>query len=146
MSAVERRRTIVSEQAPFEMLTSQVNLERAKWGDWLAALQPEGIAVRELNELQRHWVRLMLDEIVGNYRSELASQYLDQIEPAELSFAWMGSTERGSPLYFRLQGEDFVFEYDNVQNGGNHVHSVWRSKAHDFGGSTLADHYRAVAH
>jgi hypothetical protein len=146
LSGPERRLAVVSERAPFEMLTSQVNLERDKWGAWLEALQPEGIGVRDLNEVQQHWVRRMLDEVVGNYREELAFRYLEQIDPLDLSFAWMGATERGQPHYFRLQGEDFVFEYDNVQNGGNHVHSVWRSKGHDFGAGALADHYSAVAH
>ena len=54
----------------------------------------------------------------------------------------MGATERGAPHYFRLQGADFVFEYDNVQDNGNHVHSVWRSKSEDFGMSLLGEHYR----
>jgi hypothetical protein len=54
----------------------------------------------------------------------------------------MGSTERGAPHYFRLQGTDFVFEYDNVQNDGNHVHSVWRSKSEDFGARLLGNHYQ----
>ena len=54
----------------------------------------------------------------------------------------MGATERGAPHYFRLQGEDFVFEYDNVQDNGNHVHSVWRNKSEDFGAQLLGEHYR----
>ena len=37
---------------------------------------------------------------------------------------------------------DFVFEYDNVQDGGNHVHSVWRNKSEDFGANLLGEHYR----
>lgn len=146
LTAPEQRRAIVSERAPSEMLTSQVNLDRAKWHEWLQAVQPEGIRVRDLNEVQQHWVRRILDEVVGNYRDELATDYLARIDPRGLSFAWMGATERGQPHYFRLQGDDFVFEYDNVQNGGNHVHSVWRSKSHDFGAGVLADHYTAVAH
>jgi hypothetical protein len=35
-----------------------------------------------------------------------------------------------------------VFEYDNVQDGGNHVHSVWRDKTGDFGMRVLGEHYR----
>ena len=35
-----------------------------------------------------------------------------------------------------------MFEYDNVQNGGNHVHSVWRNSADDFGEDLLARHYQ----
>jgi hypothetical protein len=56
----------------------------------------------------------------------------------------MGGTERGVPHYFRLQGSDFLYEYDNVQNGGNHVHAVWRSKSDDFGADVLERHYAAA--
>jgi hypothetical protein len=54
----------------------------------------------------------------------------------------MGGVERHMPHYFRLQGPDFVFEYDNVQNSGNHVHSVWRNQSRDFGIGLLEQHYR----
>ena len=67
------------------------------------------------------------------------------IDAKALSFAWMGATERGAPHYFRLQGADFVFEFDNVQDNGNHVHSVWRNKSEDFGMKLLGEHYR-VSH
>jgi hypothetical protein len=35
-----------------------------------------------------------------------------------------------------------VFEFDNVQDNGNHVHSVWRDKSKDFGAHLLGEHYR----
>jgi len=61
-----------------------------------------------------------------------------------LSFAWMGATERAAPHYFRLQGAEFVFEFDNVQDNANHVHSVWRDPRRDFGRDLLGEHYRAA--
>jgi hypothetical protein len=33
-------------------------------------------------------------------------------------------------------------EYDNTQREVNHVHSVWRDPAGDFGADVLARHYR----
>jgi hypothetical protein len=87
-------------------------------------------------------VRQIINEVVGNYRPELAEEYLSSLDIEELKFAWMGPPERHAPHYFRLQGADFMFEYDNVQNDGNHVHSVWRSKAGDFGPDALGEHYR----
>ena len=80
--------------------------------------------------------------MVGNYRPEIAARYLANLDIAELRFAWMGAAERHAPHYFRLQNADFMFEYDNVQNDGNHVHSVWRSKGEDFGQDVLGEHYR----
>jgi hypothetical protein len=33
-----------------------------------------------------------------------------------------------------------VFEYDNAQGNGNHVHEVWRSRGGDFGEDLLRRH------
>lgn len=138
----QQARAIVSAKAPNEIFTTHLGRPRDQWSVWKETLQAEGIPVAELNEVQQHWVRRILDEVVGNYRPELSAGYLRSIDVAGLSFAWMGAIERGEPHYFRLQGGDFVFEYDNVQNGGNHVHSVWRDKSRDFGATLLADHYQ----
>jgi hypothetical protein len=58
-----------------------------------------------------------------------------------------------------VQGARFLIEYDASQDGGNHIHTVWRDFTGDFGrdvASTgafgrdlLRDHYasaRATAH
>ena len=142
LNATQRSRAVVSAEAPRDIFTGNIGKPREQWDAWRTALQPEGIQVRELNEAQQHWVRRILDEIVGVYRPELSAAFLAGIDPKTLSFAWMGSTDRGAPHYFRLQGESFVFEYDNVQDGGNHVHSVWRDKTGDFGMRVLGEHYR----
>ncbi|HEY8520051.1 MAG TPA: DUF3500 domain-containing protein [Gammaproteobacteria bacterium] len=139
----QRRVAIVSDVAPAEIFTGNIRKPREQWDAWKTTLEPQGIRVGELNESQQHWVRRILDEVVGNYRPEISEAYLRAIDPASLHFAWMGSTERGRPHYFRLQGEDFVFEYDNVQNDGNHVHSVWRSPSGDFGERLLEQHYQS---
>src|SRR5690606_5091473 len=140
----ERQRAvaIVSQNAPAEIFTANLRKPREEWDAWKTSLKPQGVKVSELNEVQQHWVRLILDEVVGNYRPEIANAYMRTIEAPELYFAWMGSIERGQPHYFRLQGPDFVFEYDNVQNNGNHVHSVWRSPSSDFGATLLERHYQ----
>ena len=71
-----------------------------------------------------------------------------------LQFAWAGSTTRGAPHYYRVQGALFLIEYDASQDGGNHIHTVWRDFAGDFGrnlSSTsafgrdlLQDHYASA--
>jgi hypothetical protein len=144
LTAEEQAVAIVSAEAPTDIFSGNIRRPPEQWNQWRDSLQPQGIRVSELNEVQQHWVRRLLDEVVGNYRPELSEQYLRSIDPAALSFAWMGSTERGKPHYFRLQGEEFVFEYDNVQNDGNHVHSVWRDKARDFGARLLEQHYQSA--
>jgi hypothetical protein len=140
----ERRQAIIADQAPAEIFTANLRRERSQWDAWRESLQPEGVRVADLNEVQQHWVRRILGEAIGNYRSELATAEVAKVDIDELRFAWAGSTERRQPHYFRLQGPDFVYEYDNVQNMGNHVHAVWRSKSGDFGAGILERHYQSA--
>jgi hypothetical protein len=145
LDARQRGLTIVADQAPSEIFTANMNKPPAEWNLWQESLEPMGIPVGDLNEMQEHWVGLIIDEIFGNFRPDLQGNYRNALDLGSLRFAWMGGIGRGVPHYFRLQGSDFLFEYDNVQNGGNHVHSVWRSEADDFGARALERHY-AVAH
>jgi hypothetical protein len=142
LTPAQRSKAIVSTEAPRDIFTGNIGKAEDQWEAWRATLLPEGIQVAELNEVQQHWIRRILDEVVGVYRPELSSEFLRSIDAKTLSFAWLGATERGAPHYFRLQGMDFVFEYDNVQDNGNHVHSVWRNKSQDFGMQLLGEHYR----
>ena len=61
-------------------------------------------------------------------------------------FAWAGATERGKPHYYRIQGAKFLVEYDASQDGGNHIHTVWRDFDGDWGDDLLAGHYERSDH
>lgn len=141
----QRSAAVIAEAPPAEIATANMNKPRSEWEVWRDTLAPAGVRFGDLNEVQQHWIGLILDEVVGNYASGVAAEHREAIDTETLRFAWMGGTERGQPHYFRLHGEDFLFEYDNVQNGGNHVHSVWRNASDDFGEDLLARHY-AQAH
>ena len=142
LSDVDREIAVLSEEAPGDIFATQFAALPDDWETWHQTLQPEGIAVADLNSEQRHIVQRILDEVVTTYRPEISSAYLKTIDIDELSFAWMGSVQRRRAHYYRLQGSDFVFEFDNVQNDANHIHSVWRSKSGDFGNDLLLEHYQ----
>ena len=145
LSGRQQSAAIVADAPLGEIVTGNIGKPQSEWETWRTTLEPVGVAVGDLNEMQQHWVALIVDEVVGNYADSIQAPYRDALDLDELRFAWMGSTERGEPHYFRLHGPEFLFEYDNVQNGGNHVHSVWRNVANDFGEDLLARHY-AEAH
>lgn len=138
----------VSDQAPRDLFTGNLDADafrlkaRKDWDSWRETVQPEGIAVADLDAEQRLIVQRIVNEVITTYRPEIANGYLKSIDILDLSFAWMGSLERRSPHYYRLQGGDFVFEYDNFQDDGNHIHTVWRSLSGDFGEDLLEAHYR----
>ena len=144
LSGSQQEVAILSDQPPLEIFATNLGRPRDDWDAWKQTLQPEGIAVADLRPEQRHMVQRLLNEVVATYRPEISEAYLNTIDVDELSFAWMGSTQRREPHYYRLQGADFVFEYDNVQDNANHVHTVWRSKSGDFGDDLLPSHYQSA--
>jgi len=137
MSAEQRAVAIVAAEAPAEMITEA--RERVE------PLSPPGIRYPELRAAQRG----QLEELLGLYLSrmapELAAGRRAAIEDAGLesvTFGWAGVLEVGGPHYYRIQGPSFLVEYDNTQDGANHVHTVWRDFAGDFGRDLLREHYR----
>jgi hypothetical protein len=80
-------------------------------------------------------------DLLANQKRRVMEQGL-----ARFRFAWAGSLTPGEAYYFRVHGPVTLIEHDNTQNGANHVHSVWRDLAADFGHDALAEHYRQQPH
>ena len=85
--------------------------------------------------------------------SELLRCYLDRFppgcrrpDPHGATFAWAGADEPGIGHYYRLTAARLLVELDNTQNDANHVHTVVRDPAGDFGGDVLAEHHRRSHH
>jgi uncharacterized protein DUF3500 len=135
---------VYENNAPWDLIASNIMKDPGRWDEWRTMLQPDGIKVSELRPEQRALVAALLEEILGVYRPALAARYWSTVDLDNLSFAWIGSLEPKQPHYYRLQGPDFVFEFDNVQGNGNHVHSVWRSRSGDFGDDLLKRHYETT--
>jgi Protein of unknown function (DUF3500) len=51
-----------------------------------------------------------------------------------------GGIDRGDPHYYRVQTSSFLIELDDTQDNANHIHSVWRDFAGDFGHDLLQQH------
>ena len=107
----------------------------------------EGVALSRLNEAQRGCVMRILELYAGTMREEIAAPALAKVREAgieALHFAWAGSLARGRPHYFRVHGPTALIEYDNTQDGANHVHSVWIDPASLFGRDLLKAHYKGA--
>jgi hypothetical protein len=133
---------VYPDNTPWDLIASNIMKEPDTWESWRNDLAPDGIRVAELGREQRALVAALLQEVLGTYRPEIAAQYWANIDLDELSFAWIGSLERKQPHYYRIQGVDFLYEYDNAQGNGNHIHAVWRSRSGDFGDDLLKRHYQ----
>jgi hypothetical protein len=109
-------------------------------------LNPPGIKASTLNASQRDALMKVIDAYAGLMAPDIAADRLAKIKAAgveNLTFAWAGPVERGKKHYYRVQGPTFLIEFDNTQNDGNHVHSVWRDFKGDFGRDLLREHIRA---
>ena len=125
---------------PWDLHTSNIFKPRSDWDAWKKQLAPDGLAFAALNGAQQATLLALLDEVFTTYRPEVADVYRKSLDLDALKFAWIGGLKNGEPHYYRVQGKDFVFEYDNAQGNGNHVHEVWRSRAGDFGEDLLRRH------
>jgi Protein of unknown function (DUF3500) len=130
----QRARAVVSPEAPGDIL--QRNRPRAEPGP------PDGLPATGMLPQQRALleglVRHYLDRLPAEVAAAGAARALGEAGD-RLHFAWAGGAEPGRPHYYRIQGPRLLIEYDNVQDGANHVHSVWRDPDGDFGQSTAGE-------
>jgi hypothetical protein len=116
-------------------------------GRELSLTRAEGVPLARLNEAQRDGVLRILQLYAGTMREEIAAAQLARVREAgieALHFAWAGSQAPGRPHYFRVQGPTALIEYDNTQDGANHVHSLWIDPQGLFGRDLLKAHYHGA--
>jgi len=113
-------------------------------GDALAA--PEGLPVASLNAHQQTILIDLIRTYVGLARDEIGRPYMDLVRAswAETRVAWAGPMAEGEAFYYRIHGPRLLIEFDNSQNDANHIHSLWRDPANDFGRDDLHRHYRGA--
>lgn len=112
-------------------------------------LSPVGIKASALTKAQRDTLMQLIDVYAGLMAPDLAADRMDRLRKAGLdniAFAWAGETAKGKKHYYRIQGPTFLVEYDNTQNDGNHIHSVWRDFNGDFGRDLLREHLKSQPH
>ncbi len=135
----QRATAIVNQTAPTEMLTNNtLNI---------SPLSPEGLRASAMTPAQRELLMKVIDAYAGLMAPDVAAQRLARIKAAgmdNIGFAWAGAVERGAQHYYRVQGPTFLIEFDNSQNNGNHVHSVWRDFNGDFGRDVLREHIKTA--
>lgn len=131
-----QRRTLLVDARPYGDILGR-NAPRA------TPLGDAGLAFGAMDGAQQALLLKLVAVFAEHLQPELAQARLARVRAAPLDrlrVAWAGSMRPLEPHYFRIQGANFLIEYDN--SGGNHVHSVWRDFDGDFGRDVLAEHYR----
>ena len=109
----------------------------------VSPLEKSGLAYSAMNADQQQALLALVGQFAAQVKPALAAARMQRVRTSALdtvTFAWVGSAQKGQGHYFRIQGDKFLIEYDN--SGGNHVHSVWRDFDGDWGRDVLAEHYR----
>ncbi len=110
---------------------------------------PKGVSMSGMTEKNARLLEELIRVYTGNFHRDLAnelSRAFLQAGSDQVYFGWAGSIAPGKPHYYRIQAPGMIIEYDNVQDGANHIHSVIRSSKGDFGRDVLADHYKNSSH
>ncbi len=141
LSADQRKQAIVNAVAPNDILTTNKND--------ITPLPDQGVTFASPGAEQQALLTRLIEIYSANMETDIAAERMARIKAAgmdRIRFAWAGETEKGKKHYYMVQGPTFLIEFDNTQNNGNHVHSVWRDFNGDFGRDLLREHLRQVAH
>lgn len=142
LSEDQKKIAIVDPVAPADILTKNYRV-----ADPNAA--PSGITFSALSDPQRESLVKLVRHYVNRAADDLAANYWRHVESVGMdrwSFAWAGPEEPGEGHYYAVSAPNFVVEYDNTQNGANHIHSVLRDFGNDWGEDILAAHYKNSDH
>jgi hypothetical protein len=108
--------------------------------------QPKGVPGSALTPGEQARLLALVEAYVRRFPAEIADPWLVGYRTggglAGLYFAYAGEPGQG-PVYYRLQDQRLLIEYDNTQTNANHAHSVVRDLTADFGMDALAAHRRA---
>jgi hypothetical protein len=141
LSEPQRAKAVINTAAPNDIMTrNDVNIN---------PLSPTGVSAAELQPKQRDLLMRVIDAYASAMAPDIGADRLAKLRQAgleKINFAWAGEPERGKKHYYRVQGPTFLIEFDNTQNDGNHIHSVWRDFNGDFGRDLLREHVSSVTH
>ena len=139
LDETQRTTAIIQKEAPRDIVTgNRLDID---------PLAPAGLSASAMTPAQRQQLMAVIDAYAGLMATEIAADRLARIKAAgleKISFAWAGPTTRGEQHYYRVQGPTFLIEFDNTQNNGNHVHSIWRDFQGDFGRDLLREHIKTA--
>lgn len=139
--SLTQKKIAIFDKKSFDIVTSN--------DSYVKPLKMAGVSLNNLNQDQQTILLELIEEYLLAMPLELATKRMTALKTEEFNqirFAWSGNTEMGKPHYYRIQGETFLVEFDNTQDNGNHIHTVWRDFDGDFGRDLIKEHYQTSSH
>ncbi len=140
----QRRRAVIDDEMPRGIFTMPGRAD--------ALRKYSGLSAASMTAQQRQLFWLLIDEYVQNVEPVIADRIIGDILQdgwERLFFAWIGQTEYGSVMYYRIHGPSILIEFDHASNlrspklesSPNHIHTIMRVPGGDFGDDLLQRHY-----
>lgn len=132
----QSQKAILHKDAPSDIITQNViHVKKFHIED--------GIKFTDLFESQKSLVEELTKHYFRRFKDVFYSEYMESIGNLEkMRFVWAGSLNPKKPHYYSLYHPEFIIEYDNTQNGANHIHSVIRDIRNDWGEDLLSLHHK----
>ena len=131
----QRQKAIIYDSAPLDIIT---------FNSTRVSLPPEeGLPASQMSGTQKEILMALVTEYVTRVSPELAKEKIEALKGEgfeNLHWAWGGAVNKTDPHYYRIHGGNFVVEFDNRQDGANHIHTVWRDVENDFATDVLREH------
>jgi hypothetical protein len=144
LTTEQRDKAILADEIPERLFTGPGR------GD--ALKNYAGIAASELTAEQNLLLYSLIAEYVNNAVEPVSAAHRTAIGeefPANTWFSWMGPTEAGEGIYYRVHSPALLIEFVTARNrqskelepNPNHVHTIFRYPGNDFGADLLKQHY-----
>ncbi len=137
LSPAQQTKAIVADKAPKDIYTGD--------DPQVYPFSNYGVKASEFSPKQVAGLERLINAYLQNMTKAVAADRWEKIKDegiGNISFTWAGGKEVGDAHYYRVQGPSFLIEYDNIQNGANHIHAVWRDFSGDFGRNILWEHHK----
>ena len=131
----QKKTAVIAEKAPAEIHSADFKGTSGGLSAAIPEEAPQGIAYAKLNDHQKALLQGLIEDYAGEMPADIARGWLEEIKKAgvdRLYFAWQGEDDRTKPHAYKVQGPTFLIEFNNTQNGANHIHSIWRNRLNDF--------------
>lgn len=130
--------SLTPEQKEVAILSERVPKIPSSPNDAVAQPLPagkDGLAYGDMTEEQRALLRAAGAAYLQMFPEAGREVLMDGLRRGEgrRTFAWYGTTDTTKPHAFRLQGPSILIDFNNEQDGGNHIHTFFRDLSEDFG-------------